>query len=429
MSDLYRLLLLIFLFGTLSQDVWAQEAPPDEPQQTEEQAQTERIVEDRPPLYSIKRGGHPLTWLEVAFKPVLRSAEGGSIRNLASRKSTSEKTSGIRFGFDGAGSGSGFGPEVTFFHKNFLGRNVDVELPLLYTYKRYEVYQLNAHMPVASQRFYGALSFDLGAGYRSRPQDDFYGFGNDSSVDNETQFRTVAREMSAGLSAKLSDYSTAGIHGVYSRVGVTAPTSGVSAQDYFDSSSTPGLQGGVTLRSLVFSIGRDNQQREKNAFRGGADRLEVSFNDGAGGEFQYWRYRLTSQHFFPLSSDARKVIAVRALLETNQTTSGHSIPFFNMPALGSGQTLRGFQTSRFRDKTALALSLEYRYRIWPMIDVGLFVDEGQVAPKLGDLAMNGFHTGYGVRLFVWPKENSPITFDYGRSGEMWRFYVNFKPRF
>ena len=75
------------------------------------------------------------------------------------------------------------------------------------------------------------------------------------------------------------------------------------------------------------------------------------------------------------------------------------------------------------------MSLEYRYRIWPAMDWGLFLDEGQVAPQLGDLALNHFHTGYGVRFFVWPKANFPISFDYGRSHESWRFYVNFNPRF
>jgi hypothetical protein len=58
------------------------------------------------------------------------------------------------------------------------------------------------------------------------------------------------------------------------------------------------------------------------------------------------------------------------------------------------------------------------------MDWGLFVDEGQVSPRLGDLAWSGFHTGYGVRLFVWPKKDFPISIDYGRSQEKWRVYFN-----
>jgi hypothetical protein len=91
--------------------------------------------------------------------------------------------------------------------------------------------------------------------------------------------------------------------------------------------------------------------------------------------------------------------------------------------------LRGFENFRFRDKSALALTLEYRYRIWRLMDWGLFVDEGQVAPQLGDMAWNRFHTGYGARIFLWPKPNLPISFDYGRSNETWRFYINVNKAF
>jgi len=59
----------------------------------------------------------------------------------------------------------------------------------------------------------------------------------------------------------------------------------------------------------------------------------------------------------------------------------------------------------------------------------LFIDEGQVAPRLGDLGLDRFHTGYGARLFLWPKPNLPISLDYGRSRETWRLYININTRF
>jgi outer membrane protein assembly factor BamA len=94
-----------------------------------------------------------------------------------------------------------------------------------------------------------------------------------------------------------------------------------------------------------------------------------------------------------------------------------------MAWLGNTQTLRGFDNFRFRDKSAMAASLEYRYRIWPAMDWGLFIDEGRVAPQLGDFDLHHFHTGYGFRLFVWPKPNLPLSIDVGRSNEKWRVYL------
>jgi len=123
------------------------------------------------------------------------------------------------------------------------------------------------------------------------------------------------------------------------------------------------------------------------------------------------------------------MIAVRGLAETNLTPHGRQVPFFDMPFLGSDSTLRGFDNFRFRDKSALALSLEYRYRIWPSLDWGFFVDEGQVAPQFGDMALKQFHTGYGARLFVWPKSSLPISVDFGRSRETWRLFINLNTSF
>jgi hypothetical protein len=77
----------------------------------------------------------------------------------------------------------------------------------------------------------------------------------------------------------------------------------------------------------------------------------------------------------------------------------------------------------------VAIGLEYRYRIWRALDWGLFVDRGQVAPQPGDFAWNQLHTGYGVRLFVFPAPKLPITVDLGRSNEKLRLYVNFNPSF
>ena len=63
------------------------------------------------------------------------------------------------------------------------------------------------------------------------------------------------------------------------------------------------------------------------------------------------------------------------------------------------------------------------------MDWGLFIDEGQVAPRVADFGLDRFHTGYGVRMFVYPKPNFPISFDLGRGSEKWRLYVNFNTNF
>jgi len=180
----------------------------------------------------------------------------------------------------------------------------------------------------------------------------------------------------------------------------------------------------------VFSLDHNNKDQEQMAAEGGRQHVEVSLNEGIRkGDFSYWKYRLDFQQFFKLTSDRRTVIALRGLAETNQPNGGSSVPFFDMPILGTAETLRGYDTYRFRDKSAVALSLEYRYRIWRAMDWAFFLDEGQVAPQIGAFGWNRFHPGYGVRLFVLPKPTFPISFDVGHGSEKWRAYVNFNANF
>ena len=387
-----------------------------------------RIVEGRPSFYSFKQAIHPLTWLGAAPKPIVRSVENGRIQGLIAKKSDSAKTSGISFGVGSVGPSSGFGPQVTLFKKDFLGHGINFELPLVYTYNRYELYQFTATVPLASETFVKRLAFDFGTSYSSRSSDSFFGIGNDTPRDDEVRVRTVSREATVGVSAKLNDNWNTGAHLRYRRVGVTNPLTGTSAQKEFAGLAVPGLFNGGDLASLVFSVARNTESTENNSFRGGRDEFELSFNEG-GDSFGYWRYRFNSRHFFPVSDDGRKVIAARGFLETNRTIPGHSIPFFDMPTIGSLSTVRGFENFRFRDNSALAFSLEYRYRIWPWMDWGLFLDEGQVAPRLRDFGLSRFHTGYGARLFFWPKSNLPISVDLGRSRESWLLYLNINPNF
>jgi len=166
------------------------------------------------------------------------------------------------------------------------------------------------------------------------------------------------------------------------------------------------------------------------AAKGGVEHLEVSLNESISrGDCAYWKYHFDFQHVFPMTTDHRTVLAFRGLAETNQTKGGSQVPWFDMPVLGSWDNLRGFENFRFRDKSAVAFSAEYRYRIWRQMDWGFFLDEGQVAPQPGDFGWSRFHTGYGFRVFFLPRLTFPVAIDIARSNEKWRMYVNINADF
>jgi outer membrane protein assembly factor BamA len=423
-----RSVLCITLLAGFVLPLSAQEAPPDTTADQNDQQQTERIVDGRPRLYFLERAMHPVTWIEAGVRPIIRSAESGRLHKLATRPRDDTKISGVKLGFGGMGPGSGLGPRITLFHKNLFARGVDVEVPLLVTYRGYEDYRFKVSAPLISDGAADRVNFEIGSGYSSRRGDDFYGIGNDSSVDDRSRFRTVTRDATVGLSAKFDHEWKSGFHLGYRNVGVTDPVGAANAQDVFRNAGIAGLFTGASLRTVALSMERDTTDEKRLESEGGRERVEVSLNEGIGkGDFSYWKYRFDFEHYFPLSRDSRTVVLVRGLAETNQEKGGSQIPFFDLPSLGDWDTLRGFSNYRFRDKSALALGVEYRYRIWQALDWGLFLDEAQVAPEPGDFGIKRFHTGYGARLIVFPKSDRLFSFDVGHSKEGWRVYFNFNP--
>jgi outer membrane protein assembly factor BamA len=413
---LFQIVLCASLLAAYSPRLSAQDDPPD----------TERIVTGRPRLYFVKRAINPLTWVEVAAEPLFRSGDGGFLSKLGHKKPhLSQNTAGVRFGLNRSFQGSGYGPEITFFHKNVLGRGIEVEVPLLYTYSRYEKYAFTTRVPLASDTFVHRLTFDVGGVYDSRASENVFGLGRDSRLEQQSDVRVVTREALAGLSTYINDNWKSGFHVAYRNVGVTAPRSGLPAQERFSEVEIPGLFTGATLASAAISLDHDTRKKDHMRGEGGLEHFEVSLNEGIRkGDFSYWRYHFDFIRFFPLSSDRRTVIAFRGMAETNQEKGGSHVPFFDMPAIGGWDTVRGLDDFRFRDKSAISFGAEYRYRIWESMDWGFFLDEGQVAPEPGDFAFNRFHTGYGARLIFLPKPDYPVSVDLGRSREKWILSFN-----
>lgn len=389
-------------------------------------ADGERIVNHRPPFSTIKSVAHPVSWLEGGLFPVLRMAEG--LGGKFAKKGDEEKdppVSGIKFGAKGLGGSTGFGPLIKPYHNDVFGTGIRVEVPMVVTYKMYQAAGLHVNVPFGSGD-HQALDLDLFGDYLSRPSDYFTGIGNETSVNNGSRFRTVSRTVGAGLNFHLRPAWLLRLDAGVRNVGVTEPRKQPDMQLVFRDSDIPGIGTGGSMNVFGASLQRDTLDNPHWPASGGLQRVEASLVEGQkGGDFAYWRYRLDVEQALPLSDDNRKVIGLRAALETNQEKGGSQVPFFDMATIGGSSTLRGYPTNRFTDRSALTVSAEYRYRIWRYFDWGFFLDAGQVAPEISNFAMDNFHTGYGVRFFPRSEKGKGIIVDLAHSREAWVFYVDF----
>ena len=70
-------------------------------------------------------------------------------------------------------------------------------------------------------------------------------------------------------------------------------------------------------------------------------------------------------------------------VETTDTRTATRCPFFMLPAVGGGSSLRGYTSWRFRDRHSLLLQAEWRILVNSFIDTAIFYDTGKVTSRAG----------------------------------------------
>jgi len=147
---------------------------------------------------------------------------------------------------------------------------------------------------------------------------------------------------------------------------------------------------------------------------------------GSDGTFGFVRTQLV-QHV-PVPRETW-VISLRAGTESVVRKSD-VVPYFLMPTLGSGDTLRGYENQRFRDRHSLLLTSELRWfpnRVG--LDMALFVDMGKVAPLRSGLTLNDLKTDYGIGVRFHTPAATALRVDVARGDEGMRLVIAGGPAF
>jgi outer membrane protein assembly factor BamA len=139
----------------------------------------------------------------------------------------------------------------------------------------------------------------------------------------------------------------------------------------------------------------------------------------SGAPYTYSQASAEFIHLQPVQ-DELFVLAFRALVSTSFTKDGQSVPVIDLPEVGSGHTVRGFRSGRFRDRSRVVFSGEYRWRPSRVIDMALFVDHGASASALGNLTTDAFVTALGAGIRFHTPTTTVFRFDMARSREGWR---------
>jgi hypothetical protein len=121
------------------------------------------------------------------------------------------------------------------------------------------------------------------------------------------------------------------------------------------------------------------------------------------------------QHL-PIFRDAF-VLSLHGRVETTDGKTDQAIPFFMLPALGGGSSLRGFTSWRFRDRHSLLLQAEWRVLLNGFIDTAIFVDAGKVTASRSDLDLDDLKTDYGIGFRMHGPAATPLRIEFAKSNE------------
>ncbi len=315
------------------------------------------------------------------------------------------------FGTVYAGGGLAAGPGA----RVFLGDRSYLEGRAMYSTRQYKLIEGSTVLPDLAR---GRLSLRATAAWRDATQVGFFGLGMTSSADDRVNFRMKQGMASVradvrpgggplfgGASIGLEDYTIERGQGVHP-----------SIEERFTAPGAPGLGAEPTYTRLSAFIGADSRPSAGYARRGGFY--------GIG--YHAWRDRDQTYSFERV--DAEVVQHVPLLRETwvislrgrMQSTIGGSdqVPYFLLPALGSGSTLRGYSTGRFRDRNALLLQAEWRWMVNRTgMDMALFYDMGKVSAERSGLGLSGMKSNAGIGLRLHGPRTTPLRIELARGNE------------
>jgi hypothetical protein len=189
-----------------------------------------------------------------------------------------------------------------------------------------------------------------------------------------------------------------------------------SVEEVYTPATLPGLGASPTYLHVQGGAAFDWRTSPGYTRRGGAYGVTVHDFIDNDGDFGFQRVDYDAVQHFPILRDAW-VLSLHGRVETTMVDDDDQIPFFMLPALGGGSTLRGFSSWRFRDRHSLLLQAEWRVLVNRFVDMGIFYDAGKVVSRRSDLDLDGLKKDYGIGFRFHGPAATPLRIELAKSNE------------
>ena len=266
--------------------------------------------------------------------------------------------------------------------------------------------------------------------FRNNTQDDFYGLGNDTTDATRVDYGIRWTDIGARGSVRIIRGLRLGADVGYFIPTVRHGRDGnlQSIAQLFSDATAPGLGRQPDFEHhSVFAVS-DSRDAEGFPRRGGLYRAAYAiWNDQSFGEYNFGRFDMTGAQFFSLPT--RSVLALRLALSYTNNEPGDRVPFYLLPYVGGGDTVRSFREFRFRDENAGVFNVELRHKVHAMAYVAGFVDFGKVAHNWEDITPTDLKKAYGIGLRAGTDQKTYFRFDVAHGDGGTRVFLKLTPSF
>jgi hypothetical protein len=315
--------------------------------------------------------------------------------------------------------GSGIAIGARYWKPDVVGR-VDVAGAAFYSWNNYQHYDVQFGLlphqgnQIPGRTWRGDELYEIGdtrpgfsrfplfvtLRYRYLPEEDFYGLGPDSSLDEKTTYlqEETRAYLTSGL--QLGRHAVWIVQGGYQRndLGPGKSSRDPSIETVFDEREAPSLLDPPDYARFGTQVFLEFRDEPGNPHRGGMlALLGERFSDQNGGRFSFERFGADARGYLPLGSPQR-VLALRAAFLSDHPDAENEVPFFMQESLGGSHTLRGFNSFRFRGEKLALYQAEYRWEPAPFWELAVFTDAGQVGRAGSSLGPLEWDYGFGMRF-------------------------------
>ena len=285
---------------------------------------------------------------------------------------------------------------------------------------------------IEERGLWGGRAFVLASVLYERDSTErFFGFGNDSDENNESNYTSQIFDAEATPGIWVLPYLNVSYHMRILRHAVQ-PGQVDSFPFIGDPRFIEGPDTDVRGRGLAtavywshsLALTYDTRDSLRQPTTG---TLVLVYADAAdrrlGSATSFVKFGLESRKFVPILKSGNPILALRALID--YVSGGDDTPFYEMSSLGGHQSLRGFGGDRFIDFNRSLASAELRTRVYRRrlfgvnaeLEVAPFVETGQVFHTLSDSPVDDLHWVYGLGFRGVVRPQIVAFVDVGRGSE------------